>query len=278
VHPVEISGRDGVVVIQVAPSRSAPHRNTANLECHVRRGEHTQRMTMREIQDLTLRVESRLALLERQFAQSDERFSNMCLRDPSIGIGVRAMAVPLAPLSLQLPNDRSIRPTFRQFTATRGTNRVRATIPHAPDNFRPILRGLRGRDTYDGADVIAEVRDTGQLEIFFTRKRDTRLVLYAGWLVGMAANALSIIDYLRIAAGSPGAEYGLELAVYNPSGFQVGEYGGREYGSHDWSGSPTFPRYAIGDRSDFADLVEVIERDFWNAIGIIDMPPLRVEF
>jgi predicted HTH transcriptional regulator len=32
VRPVETSGRDGVVVIQVAASRNAPHRNTSTLE------------------------------------------------------------------------------------------------------------------------------------------------------------------------------------------------------------------------------------------------------
>lgn len=64
--PVLIEGDAGVVVFQVAASRNAPHRHRGSLESYVRRGEQAVRMTMREIQDLTLQVERGLALLERQ--------------------------------------------------------------------------------------------------------------------------------------------------------------------------------------------------------------------
>jgi Putative DNA-binding domain len=277
VRAVEMSGREGVVVIQVAASRNAPHRHSSNLESYVRRGEHTQRMTMREIQDMTLHVERGLALLERQFAESSERFANTCR--PSTGVALRATAVSLTPLSLPVPNDATISPTFRQFQGTRGQQKVQVAVPHAPGSFRPTLRGIMGRDSFDHDEVSLEIRDSGLIEIFFKRGQANPQVLYAAWFVGLACNALAIIDYLRQAAASPGAEYGLELAVYAGGGFMVGAYGGREYGSANWSlGSITFPRYRVGDQLGFSGLVELIDRDFWNAMGTRGVPSLAIEF
>ena len=44
----------GVVVVRVETSRLRPHRLLANKECYVRRHDRSEKMTMREIRDLTL--------------------------------------------------------------------------------------------------------------------------------------------------------------------------------------------------------------------------------
>ena len=48
------SDGSGVVVIRVGKSRLAPHRITRTLICPVRRGDRSEEMRMREIQDMTL--------------------------------------------------------------------------------------------------------------------------------------------------------------------------------------------------------------------------------
>ncbi|MSO93877.1 MAG: ATP-binding protein [Rhodospirillales bacterium] len=45
----------GVVLIRVPPSRLAPHRLTTTRECYIRRADRTETMTMREIQDRTIK-------------------------------------------------------------------------------------------------------------------------------------------------------------------------------------------------------------------------------
>ena len=62
-------------VFHVPRSRMAPHRHTANKECYVRRADRTEKMTMREIQELTLQVERGLAAIERRFEERRELFS-----------------------------------------------------------------------------------------------------------------------------------------------------------------------------------------------------------
>lgn len=275
VRAVEMSGRDGVVAIQVAPSRNAPHRHSSNLESYVRRGEHTQRMTMREIQDMTLQVERGLTLIERQFSQSAERFR--IFFPPSTGFALRATAVPLSPMSLPIPNDNTFNPSVEQFKGTRGPQRVTAVLA-SPGVFRPTLRAIRASNHNDGGDISFEVRDNGQIEIFCSWRREERLTLHAEWFLGLACNALSTTDYSRQLAGVPGTEYGLELAVYAGGGFVVESYQGSEYGSATWNlGSITFPRYSVGDRASFPDLVELIDRDFWNATGLRGVPSLAIE-
>ncbi len=54
--PTESDG-SGVVIFKVPRSRMAPHRHAVTKECYIRRADRTERMTMREIQDLTLQVQ-----------------------------------------------------------------------------------------------------------------------------------------------------------------------------------------------------------------------------
>ncbi len=69
--PIEDDG-SGVIVIRVPKSRMAPHRHSATKECYIRRADRSEKMTMREIQDLTLQVERGLAAIDAAF---DTRFS-----------------------------------------------------------------------------------------------------------------------------------------------------------------------------------------------------------
>ncbi len=54
---VEMNGEGaGVVLIRVSRSRLAPHRLEQTRECYIRRNDRCERMTMREIQDVTLNM------------------------------------------------------------------------------------------------------------------------------------------------------------------------------------------------------------------------------
>lgn len=234
---------------------------------------------MREIQDMTLQVERGLAQLDRKFAESSDRFSSICR--PSTAFALRVTAVPLSPLSIPVPNDTAINPVFQQFEGTRGPQKIRVGVPHSPSTFRPTLRGISARNADDASTVSVEIRDTGFFEIFFLKRQGDGdpQPLYAGWFLGLACNALSIISYLREAAGSPGAEYGLELAVHAYGGLSIAAYGGREYGSATWNFGPTtFPRYSVGDQTHFPGLAELIDRDLWNATGSRGGPPVIIAF
>ncbi len=93
----------GIVVLQVPRSRMAPHRHTVTKECYVRRGDRTEKMTMREIQDLTLQVERGLAALDAKFRERQRAFPlelEEYLED-GMGYGLRATAIPTTPLYIE---------------------------------------------------------------------------------------------------------------------------------------------------------------------------------
>ena len=59
----------GVVVIRVGKSRLAPHRVKTTLVCPVRRQDRCEKMTMREIQDMTLNVSRGLERLDKRLQE-----------------------------------------------------------------------------------------------------------------------------------------------------------------------------------------------------------------
>ena len=88
----------GVVVIRVGKSRLAPHRVTTTLVCPIRRQDRCEKMTMREIQDMTLNVSRGLECLDRRLSERSERFQReefKRLATPEDAFGIRLTAAPV---------------------------------------------------------------------------------------------------------------------------------------------------------------------------------------
>lgn len=87
------------MVIRVPQSRLAPHRLQQTRECYIRRADRTEKMTMREIQDLTLQRERGMAALDARFLARRERWVQaLHARTTPSGrcIGVRLTMLPTA--------------------------------------------------------------------------------------------------------------------------------------------------------------------------------------
>jgi hypothetical protein len=263
--PVATDGDAGVVIFQVAASRNAPHRHRSSREAYIRRGEQAVPMTMREIQDLTLQVERGIASLEAKFEKAAHQFAEM--QRLSTGVALRATAVPLAPISVPVPQSSTFIPPRRRFAGTLGRQKLELVLPQEFGRIRPILRGIRatGRDATSESTI--EIRETGLIEIHYLRVHEPDRYLYVGWFLGLACSALCALDEVRKQAAAPGTDYALELEVRNHMG-SVATYGGSENGSWKTDTVPVvFPRYQVSSPDKFRVLVQLIERDFWNAIG-----------
>ena len=84
----------GVVVVRVGRSRLSPHRVTTTLVCPIRRSDRCEKMTMREIQDMTLNVSRGLERLEKQLSERSARFQQEFkhLETPEDAFGIRMTA------------------------------------------------------------------------------------------------------------------------------------------------------------------------------------------
>ena len=96
VFAVSIDQDKGIVIFRVGRSHSAPHRVTKTLVCPARRADRCERMTMREIQDMTLNVSKGFERLERHLLDRSSRFSGEFerLSQPDNSIGCRLTAAP----------------------------------------------------------------------------------------------------------------------------------------------------------------------------------------
>jgi hypothetical protein len=89
----------GTVVFHVPRSRMAPHRHTVTKECYIRRADRTEKMTMREIQDLTLQVERGLAAKERRIQERREQFARRFTAYQGANTHAFALRATLVPLT-----------------------------------------------------------------------------------------------------------------------------------------------------------------------------------
>ena len=97
IFAVPTKGDDGVIVIRAGRSRLAPHRVTMTLVCPVRRSDRCEKMTMREIQDMTLNVSRGLERLEKRLSERSARFQQEFkrLETPEDAFGIRMTATPV---------------------------------------------------------------------------------------------------------------------------------------------------------------------------------------
>lgn len=269
----------GVVVIRTPRSRMAPHRHKATLECYVRRADRSEKMTMREIQDLTLHVERGLAEIEAKFSRRANafglRFANFKAGNPHC-FGVRATLLPLSQLYIhRVHGNAAVVPPLERLSGSMNkSGPYELHIPVYSHTPRPIIRGTKWESGQDEFISNREVNCDGLIEYDFCirqRGSDDRLLMFPSWLMGLVGNALCAAERFRRAAGTPHIEYGLELEIRNEGNpLPIARYGNGGYrgalGPLD-QGRFLFPRYSIGQQTEFSNLASVIEADFWNAAG-----------
>ena len=275
--PIKEDG-SGVVVFGVPKSRMAPHRHTVTRECYIRRADRTEKMAMREIQDLTLQVERGLAAIEakfeaqrRQFAEQVQAFVGN--RKPAFG--VRATLIPLVPLYIErVHNNDAVRPPLLTLSCRiDGEDPYDLFVPIYSAHWRPILRGTRTIDDGDNLSLRREAFCDGLIEyVLLVRQKNAQPpCIYPQWILGLVANAQCAAELFRRAADAPEVEYGLEFEIQViGENLPVGKYGRDPLG--DWlgpfpTGQALFPRYSVGSPDEFARTTALLERDFWNAAG-----------
>jgi hypothetical protein len=278
----------GVVVFQVPRSRAGPHRHTVTKECYVRRADRTERMTMREIQDLTLHLTRSAAGINAIFDSRRLKFqSEFGDYQPYGGLfGVRVTAIPLVPVFFEhVHREASVAPVLTNLTGVLSDGGIMLAIP--PQNFmqrRPILRGSQGHGGSFSLDVAGEVYSDGLIEYRLFEKgirgakddkemqlrRDQPPPLYASWFMCLAANVLCSIERFRRRADAPSVEWALEVEIQNANELRVGPYPNDLVGRFSGqlpAGGTLFPQYSVGGPEEFPDLHAMVERDFWHAAG-----------
>ena len=302
IFAVAVEGTDngGVVVIRVGRSRLAPHRVTKTLVCPVRRADRCERMTMREIQDMTLNVARGFERLDKRFSERSERFCGEFgyLKTPDKAFGIRITAMPVGD-EIHIPRvfrrgatvEEFREPLHRVLLFEDGETRriLDGEAIRSYSFFRPLLRAVREEiDSYflevkhpyysyrelhcDGlieTGFVSCGRNSKQLTV---SEQGGDLYLSPNQYIFMFANILVWANRIRMQAQAPAAEYAFEVEIHaigisaspGTSSFRRGLPGAVLQ-----PGSVKFPRYPLGtgDPDEISGLLALFWRDFWNSLG-----------
>ena len=277
--PLEETGA-GVVVFRVPRSRVGPHRHIATRECYVRRADRTEKMTMREIQDLTLQVERGMLAVDTRLAKRREDFNFAVPKflGDARGFGMRVTAVPITPISIERVHKKdALEPVIETLGATLGNYRFELELPIQYPRRRPILRGTRSITTESDLECSLEVHDDGLIEYQLVMHEDPRngYFMHFGWVMCLPASVMCMVERFRRAASAPDVEFALEFqATVSSAGIRVPKPFGRDFPK----GGTLFPHYSLGPCEEFAAVMGLISRDFWNTTLLDPDDDLVVDF
>ena len=288
VFAVPTNQDNGVVIFRVGRSHSAPHRVTKTLVCPVRRADRCEKMTMREIQDMTLNVSKGLERLEKRLSTRSERFTREFERLTSTDnpFGCRFTAVPT---NEDIYFDR----VFQNGSLLQGfclpwrdvllNGRPITEVTCGPGSWKALLRGARSEHRAPGLEPNAQ----GQLIPkkvdwnFFHEVHCDGLIEFGGlhgprweyqyfppkWLFIMFGNLLLWVDNIRQLSRSIRAEYVLEVELYLTSRTPLPI---DEYRDTYWppdSPNEKLPYYVIDGDSSVQDVLVTFYRDTLNLVG-----------
>jgi hypothetical protein len=286
VKPVITDGSDaGVLILYTGASRRAPHRLTTNLHSYVRRGSSSVRMSMHEIQDMTLNVARGTAGVEGIFNDRMNKFHEWGTPFAKWS-AFRVTAVPLE--SMPDPGRMYGRGEFllpiKPYTAViQGKLKTTLHFDNA-SGARPILRGIARVEDLTTFGNRVEQYQSGMIDVWSrhapkaNQGEPVRPWLYQTWLLGAVANALALLDNHRRTVGAPNAEYALETEVmlFPVTGVRdhsllcvgLADDGFVNMDRHEIAALPiVLPRLSVGTASEFDLIVNMIDCDLYDSLG-----------
>lgn len=280
----------GVVLFRTVASPHAPHRVASDGHAFIRRGASSVKMTMREIQDLTLDLARGADRLDALFDQRATAFYGWMHR-AVLGKthGVRLTAVPLSTLpgAIRVTQHADGLHFQDRFQATvEGTQQL-LLAPLRGATTRPILRGCRAADVVDQEfSVQLDILDRGIVDLWWWRAPDNDASsLYLGWLLGSVVLVLKLVNWVRGLATASEWEYAIELqlAGFSATGAPVATTRNpvdavsiQRIG--DFAGTINvapgrFPRLSWQSATEEEEIVNLVMRDILDSGGVRQPPP-----
>jgi Putative DNA-binding domain len=289
-HPV-VTAQDGsgVVIVRVSRSRLAPHRlwqDKGIRECYHRVGTRTERMTMRQIQELTFSIargtDSVVARLQ-ALQQDCGRWAGAdSTHDDVRRLILRVAAVPASAEIYINPvhGIEALRPTARSYHLKfpNGSEEV-ILVPRPPYAWRPIVRGteatkedpraqMSGRSSRSRMQLFCD----GAITYTWVYDEDTSALradhaLFPGWLFGLVANAMETAHRIRTVSSASSIDYAMDVEVQTTAELTVAQIGSLATTTVPQGSIGLLPRYSVGPRDSWQEVFNLIVSDFLDAIG-----------
>lgn len=271
------SNGEGVVLLRVPPSRRRPHRSLANKEVFIRRADESVRVSMREIQELTLQAVSAASNVESTLkehqASHNLQLAGWLRSRP--GCGFHLVGMPTTPLDLgRVVGRQELTRTTCSLVAHIEQNQHKCSWPFPPDDaWRPGIRLISFDHIKKDRQARYLLRTDGLCELSFNFLATEQIPgLFAAWLLGGLGNVLAWIERVRrvaeanveyaLAVQLPTISKSIPLMRYGASGFSGwDEFGNLPIGNH------VFPTMSIGPAEEFEAHLSKFDEDLWNLAG-----------
>ena len=284
IFAVRTDGDEGVVIIRVGKSPMAPHRVEPTRACTIRRLDRCEKMTMREIQDLTLilsqgkdRLRQRLADRQQRFAREFDR-----LTGHTSSFGIRATAVPAVEGVIDFESVYGRpdvdAPRCKAIYVSNTGSEIPLNAPFEFCPWKPSQRAARSEfSNLSGGQLefhsYQEIHCDGLIEFsLLTCPGTYGYAFHPSWLMIIFVTLATWADRVRNAASSPTLEYALDIEISNCGEvvpvrwYQEGLLTRtRKYG--ELGPDPIRIECKLTGLDDIARMAADFERDFWNSIG-----------
>jgi hypothetical protein len=279
----------GVVLLRVPQSRRRPHRHSPTKEVFVRREDETAKVSMREIQELTIqsvaeatRIETTITERRAKFLDDAGEWHRMRSENGMQGGALHMLGVPTAPIDLvRVVGRPHLTGALASVSVSlNGGTRVECTWPHAKYLiWKPGLRSVFAEHVIDGSKIGVpdesarySLHTSGvcELSYMFKTNRD-HPGLFAAWIAGAMGFMLGWLHRVRGEAGVS-TEYALatQLTIYDQP-VLFAEYGATTFapsrGARLPKGGHVFPIASIGSTDEFPSHLARFDEDLWNLAG-----------
>src|SRR5262249_39754001 len=262
----------------------------ASREAFVRRTDESVRISMREIQELTIqnfaemqRVDDTIKTARSAFVA---RLKDRLISAGGRGVGLHFFALPTSPIDLGRVAGR---PKLVDMTGNFVGKDERGSQYDLGWSLGPQdgiwIPGLRGISATRGSlsSNYCEFSLTTQAacELAFS---STQSGFLAGWLTGALGKMFLWINSIRTEASAPGVDFALapQIVVCGEDA-QLAPYGAHSFSSFDDHkisiGTAEFPIMRVGDKEEFPAHLARFDEDVWNLVGKdFQKQPIRFDF
>jgi hypothetical protein len=272
---------NGVVVLRVPPSRRRPHRHAVSKEVFYRRADESVRISMREIQELTIQAISEAARVDKKIRERRDQFreaSALWIKNTHVaheepwGAAFQFLAMPTSPIDLVRVVGRPslINLSSMVVVAAGSSSNSEMKWPFDPTSqWRPGLRSISSSLTVTTRHAAYSLETDGTCEISLCLKlTDDRPNIYESWLAAGLGKVLTWIGRLKKESGTA-VEYILapQVSVFGkPATLQAIE-AEIDFSGQLPVGTFDFPLISVGSAEEEPALLRTFDADIWNLAG-----------
>jgi hypothetical protein len=287
---------DGAIIIRIGSSPSAPHGFGMPPATYVRHGSEAAPLSMRELQSMFFERRTRLERIESRRSDFStiakdlwSRRSNGRLRKPSGETFAPTFPAFLFRCSLVPADDFAIDNFPDRFFSLKDRRAPKPEMGRAPAELIELpqfasqwLRRYRavehignaGDRRYWCASIEAD-GSISQISIVAAVTSGLQQIAPA-WHARVILQGMVLAEWLRRWAARPDVEYTLDAEFINGGAYIVTNADYDEQAVVAWPNASIGP-YAIGRRSTFSDIFDVIERELWDVFGVPRQSPLKFD-